>query len=425
MARPRRFEQRIFLTLLVVALVPTALAVAAGAWALADVFERSGSAGPWAAVAGSGLGLVDALERTWPAEAPFPSELTRAVETHRSALLRSRDMSRLYAAVAGRALDRLPLLALALAAAVALLAWLAARHLARGFARPVETLVGWTEGIARDEGVPTGPLDSGVRELETLADALQAMSVRIRAGRESAVEAARLSTWTAMARRVAHEIKNPLTPMKLSAHQVLRRASTESDRGDASILLEEIGRLDALARSFVQVGRAPDGPPAPVDLMELARETADRFANGPIAVQVHGPPGPVFVPGHVDALRGALLNLVTNAVEACEEAGAGAGGGEAPVTVRVEAPVEGRARVVVEDRGPGLPPLLGDSLWNLDVTTKRRGSGIGLALVRQTVLVHGGTVDATDRPEGGARFTVWLPAPPDHGAAPASGPEGK
>ena len=66
MARPRRFEQRIFLTLLVVALVPTALAVAAGAWALADVFERSGSAGPWAAVAGSGLGLVDALERTYP-----------------------------------------------------------------------------------------------------------------------------------------------------------------------------------------------------------------------------------------------------------------------------------------------------------------------------------------------------------------------
>jgi signal transduction histidine kinase len=153
----------------------------------------------------------------------------------------------------------------------------------------------------------------------------------------------------------------------------------------------------------------PEGPRSRVELGELARLLGAQHGSERIPVLVTSPSGAVEVDGHYDALERALRNLVLNAVEAQEGAG-----GRVDVTVCEEA---GRALVRVEDRGPGIPPELLEEIWNPDVTTKSRGTGLGLALVRQTVAHHDGQVSVSNREGGGARFEIRLPL----AAAPAGG----
>jgi signal transduction histidine kinase len=169
----------------------------------------------------------------------------------------------------------------------------------------------------------------------------------------------------------------------------------------AQVLLDEIRRLDELARTFSQYGRVPEGPRSRVDLGELVRVLGAQHGSERIPVQVATPSDAVVVDAHYDALERALRNLVLNAVEAQEVEG-----GRVDVTVAREA---GLALVRVEDRGPGIPPELMEEIWNPDVTTKSRGTGLGLALVRQTVAHHDGEVSAANRPGGGARFEVRFP----------------
>ena len=416
--RGRRFERGMFLALLGVALIPTALVVSAGTWALRDTLRRSGSAGPWEAVAASGDTLAEEVARAWGPDS-LPPSVARALAEHREALDTSAEMSRLWTAVSTRVLERLPFFVTLLAGLVLFLAWAGARVLARGFARPVGELVEWTGRIARQEPLPE-PHESAARvgrieELAVLGRSLRTLSNEVADARERAVEAARLSAWSAAARRVAHEIKNPLTPMKMAARQLRGAATTEAAETSADVLLEEIDRLDRLARTFSQVGSPPEGPPAPVDLGELTESLVSAHDQEEIRVSAQVVGSPPLVHGHLGALRAAIRNLIVNAVEACEH-GREPTGPAPRVWVRVE---EGRApegagahgvSIVVEDEGVGIPRDLEARVWNLDVTTKRRGSGIGLPLVRQTVLAHGGQVTAANRPGGGARFAIWIPA---------------
>jgi len=403
--RVRSFQGRIFLAILLVVLLPAAVAVAGGALTLRSIGIRSGTLGAWDAVAESGQALLDEVERSGAAD----PALREAAARHREALSGSVRMSRLYSFVAERVIRALPLAALAAGLAVATLAFLTARFLSRGFGRPVAELAGWTERIARGEPLPPPHADSDeVRELDTLRQALRLMAVEIEEGKRRAVENARMRSWTHLARRVAHEIKNPLTPMRMAAASLARgREGPEAEA--AGVLLEEIQRLDELARTFSQYGRVPEGPRSPVDLGELARLLALQHASDRIPVRVSVGDGAVVVEGHYDALERALRNLVLNAVEAQEVSG-----GEVEVTVSREG---ARALVRVEDRGPGIPPELAEDIWNPDVTTKSRGTGLGLALVRQTVAHHDGQVTVSNRPGGGACFEVRLPL------APASGPD--
>jgi signal transduction histidine kinase len=395
--RVRSFQGRIFLAILLVVLLPAAVAVAGGALTLRSIGIRSGTLGAWDAVAETGQVLLDAVERSGTAD----PTLREAAARHREALSESVRMSRLYTFVAERVVRALPLAALLAGMALAALAFGMARILSRGFGRPVAELAGWTERIARGEPLPAASEHpDAVEELDTLRQALRRMADQIEEGRRKAVENARMRSWTHLARRVAHEIKNPLTPMRIAAASLARgREGAEADA--AAVLLDEIQRLDELARTFSQYGRVPEGPRSRVDLGELLRLLGARHGSGRIPVRVTTPGEAVVVDGHYDALERALRNLVLNAVEAQEVAG-----GQVDVSVAREA---GQALVRVEDRGPGIPPELMEEIWNPDVTTKSRGTGLGLALVRQTVAHHEGEVSVANRPDGGARFEVRLP----------------
>ncbi|MBI4513822.1 MAG: HAMP domain-containing histidine kinase [Gemmatimonadetes bacterium] len=168
------------------------------------------------------------------------------------------------------------------------------------------------------------------------------------------------------------------------------------------VIAEESERLEEMARSFAQLGRMPEGPRTEIDLGALLADLAAAHASGRARVEVVVPPDLPRIYGQYDALSRVFRNLLVNALDATE--------GQARAEVRVWA--ERRNTTVsihVADSGPGIDPGVVDRIWEPDFTTKSRGTGLGLVLVRQAVRAHGGDVVARNRPEGGAEFIVHLP----------------
>lgn len=419
MIRIRSFQSRVFAVLLVMALVPTVLALGAGALVLGELGSTMGTLGPWDAVAESGLELAEQAVRA----APENEEVAAAARSHRSALSSSLQRSRLWALVSERVRTLLPLGALLAVLFVGGLALLAARWLSRSIARPIHDLVGWTGRIARGEPLPPPEGGAeGVREFAALRDALRSMAVELEEARRREVEGAKLRAWTDMARRVAHELKNPLTPMRMAA-ATLARSDDPSTSDSAGVLLEEIGRLDDMARTFSQLGRMPEGPRSEVDLVELAQELARRHARPDVTIRVTSSPDLPLVRAHYEVLSRAVQNLLVNALEAAESVATAEGTRDVEIAMERE---DGFVRVLVRDRGTGIPEEVLDSIWFPDVTTKKRGTGLGLAIVRQAAEAHGGRVAARNRPGGGAEVELALPldeadAPVGSGAVESTG----
>jgi signal transduction histidine kinase len=242
-----------------------------------------------------------------------------------------------------------------------------------------------------------------------------------------------------MARMVAHELKNPLTPMAMAADRVAR--SPESSIAAAGdVLRAEIRRLDDLARSFAQFGRTPSGPMTPIDLGELLRSLVAQLSAQGMTLSLEAPADPVLVTGDLVSLERVFRNLVANAQEAVDAhrsaspdvglaggpPGLTQGGGEGSTSPH-DAPVHVElarrstwAEVRVQDRGTGIPGDALPRIWEPDFTRKRRGTGLGLAFVQQVVQAHGGEASARNRRGGGAELLVRLPlAEPDreNGAA--------
>lgn len=429
----RSFRSKILLALVAVALVPTGLTVAAGTVVLREVVTTSGTAGPWESVAESGRTLLEAVENAG-VEDP---QLDSAARQHREALTESVRLSRLYAAVSDRFLQLLPLFAIGTVFMVAALSVLTARFLSRVFSRPIQELVGWTERIAGEEPLPdpeeVSPAD--VREFEHLREALRSMADELEEGRRRAVESARLRSWTEMARSVAHELKNPLGPMRMAAGTVAMM--DEPGAAEAGqVLMEEIDRLDDMARSFSRLGRMPEGPMSEVDLSELLDEVVAPYRQDPtdpVSIEVDVDPSLPHMRAWYDSLVRILQNLVGNAHEAASAAPDGerwvrisarlagtpdekhsgptgrTGRGPEPGTPRVGR--DGWVEMVVRDSGEGIPPAQMASIWEPDFTTKARGTGLGLTLVRQAVEAHGGTVRVrnAEGDDAGAEFRVTLP----------------
>lgn len=396
--RFRSFRRRVFLALLAVALVPTVAALAGGTLLLREIGSSTGTLGPWDAVASSGRELIE----TARAAAPGDTAVERAAERHGETLSASVRQSRLYSIVTERIVALLPWGAILGALLLGALAAWTAGLLSRSFASPIRELVGWTERIAKGEPLPPrGASPGGTAEFDHLRRSLRTMADDLAAARAREVEGARLRAWTEIARRVAHELKNPLTPMRLSA-AALASSEDRRTRDTADLLLQEIGRLDEIARTFAQFGRLPEGPAADVDLAELAHTVATRHDGKPTPVRVVVDAGTPMIVGHHGMLDRALGNLVVNAQEAIGESAS------ASVEIRV-GPSEGGARIVVVDDGPGIPSHILETLWDPEVTTKRRGTGLGLALVKQAVEAHGGSVSAENVASGGCRFTITLP----------------
>jgi len=230
------------------------------------------------------------------------------------------------------------------------------------------------------------------------------MAVELALGRTRALEAERATALRESARQVAHELKNPLTPIRFAISR-LRRDAPESLSETIDVLEAESRRLEEMARSFAQFGRLPEGPRAPVDLGELARSVSWAVVPPDRPMELDVADGLPMVPGHVDALGRALTNVLLNAVEASAP--------DAPIVLRV-APTRRAGRDMVEvavtDEGNGIPASRIEKIWEPYVTHKAGGTGLGLAIVRQTLLAHDGSVEVESEPGRGTTMRLFLPA---------------
>ena len=393
------FRARLFLILLAFALIPTIVLAAAWEVTVVRALPLLGTTPAMERIAATGARALDAA-RT----APLTATQRAALDEHQRALdeglLRGRQMEFL---MTRRAPVVAAIVALAASLLLGLLASRVAGHLSRNLSRPLSELVGWTAMIARGEPLPEGPPRKGAPEFIVLRDGMRDMATELRLGRARALEAERATALRESARQVAHELKNPLTPIRFAIAR-LRRAAAPELAETVDVLEIESKRLDEMARSFALFGRLPEGPRAPVDLGELARAVARSAVpiDTPVTVRVDA--DVPMVPGHVDALGRALTNVLLNAVEASPPG--------APLDVRVQcAEHAGRAmvEVAVNDAGSGIPAARLDRIWEPYVTHKAGGTGLGLAIVRQTLLAHDGAVAAESRPGEGTTIRLFLP----------------
>jgi two-component system, NtrC family, nitrogen regulation sensor histidine kinase NtrY len=224
--------------------------------------------------------------------------------------------------------------------------------------------------------------------------------------------AERVLAWGEMARQVAHEIKNPLTPMRLGM-QHLRRARRDGrvdfDRvleENTARVLAEIDRLDEIARAFSRYGMAPveDGPPERVDVAAIARDVLEleRMGSEAVAWESHIPDGPVLVAAQERELREVMLNLLENARLAHARR----------VVVRVSTLADGDVELRVQDDGLGIPEHLLARVFEPHFSTRTSGSGLGLAISRRLIERWGGGIHAERAVSGGTILVVRLAPPP-------------
>jgi two-component system nitrogen regulation sensor histidine kinase NtrY len=415
------FRGRLFTILLAFALIPSIVLTLSGGitswWALKLVGAQSA----WDSVAASGSRALSVARA-----APLTTEQRRTLTQFDSTLGANAQLAKQVSYVYRRSAELALVGAIFSFVVLALLASRIAGHLSRNMSRPLQELVGWTEHIGRGEPLPAGPPRRGAPEFEVLRQRMRDMSRELELGRARAIEAERAATLRESARQVAHELKNPLTPIRFAVERLRRELPTMSPAlvETVEVLDVESRRLEAMARSFSQFGRLPEGPQAAIDVGELVRYTARSTVPTDIALDLDVQESTPMIHGHHDALARALSNVILNAVDACRTAPAKRA---AQITVRVR-PVDGDAipsasgtahangngqtkavEIAVADSGCGIPKEQLSRIWEPYVTSKPGGTGLGLAIARQTVLAHRGRVAAESVPGTGTTIRFVLP----------------
>jgi two-component system nitrogen regulation sensor histidine kinase NtrY len=226
------------------------------------------------------------------------------------------------------------------------------------------------------------------------------------------LKAQRLAAWREVAQRIAHEIKNPLTPIQLSAQRLRRRLASDRSPDEKRLLdeatgtiIQEVEGLRQLVDEFSRFARMPALTPKPTDLARLLEGVVVLYRESHPSLAIRAVFSPDLPPIEVDPdqIKRAVLNLVDNAVEAV--------GGTGEVVVQtVWLPEAHRARIVVADDGPGISPDDRDRLFVPYFSTKATGMGLGLPIVHQIVSDHGGSIRVEDNTPHGSRFVIELPA---------------
>jgi two-component system sensor histidine kinase HydH len=236
----------------------------------------------------------------------------------------------------------------------------------------------------------------------------------IAATRARLAQSEKLAALGQLATAIAHEVRNPLAVIRSAAQGI---AETEAGADAATrracgFITDEIDRLGSVVTSLLAFARPPQLQPRPVPVRELLDRAAvlarDELDARAVRLARETAVDLPALRADPDLVCQVLLGLLSNGAEA-----AGAGG-----EVRLEArATDGRIELAVTDSGPGVPPELRDRVFEPFFTTRPRGTGLGLAVARQIVEAHGGQIAVTDRPGGGARFTIRLPAAADAAVA--------
>jgi len=285
-------------------------------------------------------------------------------------------------------------------------ALLVALLLSRGLARPIVKMAAEARAVVGGEPKPVK--GEGGKELVELANAFNQAIVDLTQLRKRLAATERIAARREIARQVAHEIKNPLAPIR-AAVETLRRLRARDDPAfdeyfdeATRTVLEEVTRISNIVSEFTRFARLPPPNPAPMDIAEVVKKVVGLHATSGATIHLELAPVPV-INADSDQMIQVLTNLIQNAIDAAK--------GQAEPRVSVTLGAFGGDRVVigVTDNGPGVLPEHRERLFEPYFTTKAEGTGLGLAIVHRIVTEHGGEIVHFDVPGGGAAFRITLP----------------
>ncbi|MGD1071779.1 MAG: HAMP domain-containing sensor histidine kinase [Bryobacteraceae bacterium] len=285
------------------------------------------------------------------------------------------------------------------------LVWLVATR----FSRPIVNLTGALKGLADGDfriRVPNERTD----EIGLATDAFNRTAAQLEQNRDRLVYLTQLASWQVLARKMAHEVKNSLTPIRLTVEEMVARDGTEANAEAASIVVDEIESLERRIRAFSEFSSEPPVCPERLDILAIVEERIAflKTAHPEVRYAVETVENTPSALADQDLVRSILVNLLENAAEAAGEGGR--------ILARV-ATLDDRVAIEVHDSGPGLSELARKSLFQPTISFKKRGMGLGLSIARKSALLSGGDILLIAGELGGAGFRVLLPA----GSAPGSG----
>lgn len=278
-------------------------------------------------------------------------------------------------------------------------------YLAHRVSRPIQQLTaGLTELASGDLNARVEPQRDD--EIGRAIQAFNHMAGKLQESTERLVYLRQLASWQTLARKMAHEVKNSLTPIRLTVEEMLARYD-DADRGfmeqATQIVVDEVEALERRVRAFSQFAAEPPLVPSAVDVNSILQERIAFLKTGHPEVAYDCRLGDAIPPvmADQDLIKGILTNLLENAADA-----AGDGGHILGVTAQEE---DGRVAIEVHDSGPGLSDQARASLFQPTISFKRRGMGLGLSIARKSALLSGGDIVVVKGELGGAGFRVLLP----------------
>jgi len=262
--------------------------------------------------------------------------------------------------------------------------------------------------------VPAPPARRAAERSETWVFQFRAATARVLLGRRERLgQAERVAAWRELARRLAHELKNPLFPLQLTVENLMRARRQGTDqfeeifRESSSTLLAEIANLKAITSRFSEFSQMPQPRFQPVQLNEVVEDSARLFhsqltapGRPPIQCRLELTPSLEPIAGDPELLHRAVSNLILNAIEAMPNGGT--------LTLRTRQQ-EGRTSVIVSDTGSGLTPQARDLLFTPYFTSKEHGTGLGLAIVQSVISDHRGRITVESQMGDGTTFSIELP----------------
>ena len=291
--------------------------------------------------------------------------------------------------------------------AILLSSWAAAR-----VTRPVEQLAHAAQQVAAGNWSARVEV-SGSDELAQLADSFNRMTTELLAQQERLVQAERVAAWRELARRLAHELKNPLFPLQLTVENLIRARQQTPEQFDevfregSRTLLAEISNLKGVIGKFGEFSRMPQPQLQPVQVNDVIRGVAQLFqaqletpGRAKISLLLLLDSHLQTVAADPELLHRAISNLVLNAMDAMPEGGT--------LTLRARGD-HGKVMIEVADTGSGLTPEECEKIFTPYYTSKKHGTGLGLAIVQSVVSDHGGRIQVQSQPGHGTTFVIELP----------------
>lgn len=291
---------------------------------------------------------------------------------------------------------------ISLAAAIWIVSLVAVTYCAHRISHPIQQLTTGLTQVAAGNLEYRVPSD-GDDEPAEAKRAFNAMAAQLQQSRDRLVYVTRLESWQLLARKMAHEIKNSLTPIRLSMEEVAARYSGRNDpflQQAAQIVVDEVTGLERRVRAFSELGTDPPVRPRAIDINQLLEERIAflRSAHPGVRYSVRLASEQPCALADEDLIKGVLTNLLENAAQA------------GAAVLGVTAVDDGRVKIEVHDSGPGLSSLARSTLFEPSISFKRGGMGLGLSIARRSALLLGGEIQLVDGELGGAGFRVLLPA---------------